>query len=290
MIRVRQVVVRDPVGALDEDRFAVDLDDECRAVLVVAGVQTHRAQADAALPAVERLRCVVGGVGVGVGGMDAHLEVMEGVLAIADGPPQGRLVDGEHHHRGRRPRSDRRGAVDHVAAPGRRETRGEDERVVRILGTGVLDVDLDAHGGAAVVVLDGDERAHRREPRDPPPLKTRGAPDAGGLQVRSPVPAEAAGHLAHHVQRVRILQRSRADPIRLGLAVLQGRREVDRERHPTPAAASQHLAHVEAVGAMLVGGATQHPAIERDRRDRVQPLEDEVDSLARDSRVDLDLA
>ena len=80
----------------------------------------------------------------------------------------------------------------------------------------------------------------------------RGLPEAGGLQVRAPVPAEAAGHLADHVERCGYAP-GRA-PMRSppASACVERAGEVDRERL---GCAGGQVADVEPVAAVLVRGA-----------------------------------
>ena len=154
---------------------------------------------------------------------------------------------------------------------------------------GPLEVDVHRDGGRRVVVRHRDQRPHRGDPGHPPALDRHGLPEAGGLQVGPPVPPEAAGHLAHHVQRLRVGARPEADPGLLGLGVLERGREVDRQRHRHPARPLGGLAHVDPVGAVHVRRARHHDPAERDGRHRVDPGEHEVDPLVVRRRRQRDL-
>ena len=190
MIRVK-VVVRDPVRALDEDGSAVDDHGERRAELVRRGVDGDGAEADSSRIAVQR-----GALTRAPRAGEPDLEVVQRVRSVTGRPPQ--LGLGHGHHDNADARSHRDCHVRAVAGDVGREVE-----VDVVTEAGPLDFDVDPDAARAVFV-DGDQWAHLPEAGRVPALEPHGLPDAGGLQVRSPIPSEATGHLAHHVERVAV--------------------------------------------------------------------------------------
>ncbi len=144
----------------------------------------------------------------------------------------------------------------------------------------MLHVDVHDEPPGPVRVQRG-QRPHRREPRHPPPLQSHRLPDAGGLQVRAPVPPKRTGHFAYGVEGVRIGPGTLPDHLLQLLRVVQRGVEPDRQRDlPVP----QPITHVEPVAAVHVRRPAQLGAVEGDRRDRVEPVEDQVDPLVTGGR------
>src|SRR5699024_8835112 len=168
-----EVVVGDPVGSLDEDRSTVDGHGEGGAVLVGFGVDGDRAKADPSLVGVDLL--IVVGEGDG--------EVVQGLIAVSDRPPQRRVGNLDDGCCGRGPE----GHVDGDVLPGDLGLQSRC-RACRN-GAGVFDVGVHLDTSGAVGV-DGDQRTHTAQSCGTPTLQTYGPPDPGGLQIRSPVPSE----------------------------------------------------------------------------------------------------
>ena len=205
---VKKMIVGDPVGALGEDAFPVDHEGERAAVLVRRGVDGDRAEAHPP--------------GVGVHGRtvgeERHAELVQRLRAIADRPPQ--LSVGDQH-------GDRRGVADHDHASFAAVHPSDDGVGVGAGGVQPC-VHLDPSGAVRV---DGHQRTDLREAYGVPRLEPDRFPQAGGLQVWSPVPTEGTGHLADRVVRVRV---GALPPAHQGFGVLgvvqRGRRAARRVR------------------------------------------------------------
>ncbi len=159
-------------------------------------VQLDRAQADAAVPAVEAL----------LADRELHVGLVERLRAVGDRPPEVGVGDPHLEHCGGA--SWGHGAGDRRVAHADAQVEGR----FHVLQARTLDVDV--HRDGRVAAGDGDERADGGQPRGAPALDARRLPEAGGLQVGPPVPAEAARHLADHVQRCRIGAGAAADALR----------------------------------------------------------------------------
>ena len=123
--------------------------------------------------------------------------------------------------------------------------------------------------------LRGHLRPHLGQSGDTPALQADRAPDPGGHQVRAPVPAEVAGHLADEV--VRLVDR-RVRPITGPLARRLGVRVRRAELHAQRIDSfDEQCADVEAVRAVHVLGAPDHGSVQQHGRDRVQALAAQVD-------------
>ena len=260
------MVVGDPVGALDEDRAPVDGDRERGAVLVVVGPQLDGAEAHPGRPAVERRAVPLVVEGEPDGG--------ERLVAVPGGPPQ------------RRP-----GHPDDDAAGGGVHRHPDPARAPAGLGAqhegacrrqaAALDVDEELDDAGAVV-LDPHDGAHPGQPGDPPAVHGHGLPEPRGAQVRPPVPAERARHLADVVERGGVGVRPLPQPVPLGERVGRRGGDVDRE---LPPGAVRERPDVEPVRPVHVERPAEQRAAERHRGDGVDAGEDEVDPLVVRGRV-----
>ncbi len=215
---------------------------------------------------------MLGGVhGLSVG-QQCHGQVVAGLRAVPDRPPQVRL---RYEHGGHAGVAVHRDAGLLAAHSGQQLQPG---------GARALDVHVDLHPAGAVGVH-GHQRACGGEPGGVPALQPDGLPDARGLQVGAPVPAERAGHLADHVERVRV---GVVAPAQLRLDLLgvgQGGAEGDHQLVRAPA---QRPAHVEAVAAVHVPRGAEQLAVQLDRGHRVEAVEDQLDPLVGAGRVRLE--
>ena len=117
---------------------------------------------------------------------------------------------------------------------------------------------------------------HGSEPGDAPALDAHRPPDPGGDEARSPVPAEVGGHLAHVVVGLPVGVRTVAVPLASLVGHHRGRGECHLERVRSR---PHHRRGVEAVRAVLVLGAAEDDAVERDGGERVESIEHELDPL-----------
>lgn len=256
----REDVVGDPVHAACEDAFAVDDEGESGAVRVRRAVHFHGPEADPPVPGVEGALFATG-----TGGFfdEREFQVVQGLAAVAAGPPQvgvGHLKC-QHHVR----------PLHRAARLGESASDGgaHGERAGRPL-RGPLDLhpQLDAAGAA----VDRHQRAYAGQPGRRPPLQPDRAPDTGGHQGRTPVPAEAARHLADVLEgfRVDVGALPGQCPHRGRLVVRGG--EVHLQQPVAPG-------DVEAVAPVHVPGAAQFPSVQGDGRGGVQAVEDQVRPL-----------
>jgi hypothetical protein len=121
-------------------------------------------------------------------------------------------------------------------------------------------------------------RKRRRNPRlrhpcPAPAFQPHRLPDARCHQGRTPVPAEIARHLAHQVAGSRIVVRPVAVVLLHLRAIGIGRAEDDAQ---LVRARLQPLRHIEAIGAVHVEGPADLFAVERNCRDRVESVEDQL--------------
>lgn len=218
---------------------------------------------------------------------------------MAARPPEGGVRDGERHRAGVDRESPSCGGHQ---ATGR---VGDLDIDVDVVGSCPLELDVQVDLTGAV---DGDHGSHRGEAGRRPRLDADRLPDARRDEHGPPVPAEVAGHLADRVVGVGVAdERARPEPILRLLGVGEGRGEVDREvaalrllavavtvvvavavTVAIPVPRAQDGSEVEAVRPVLVARAADLGAVEGERRDGVEPLGDEVDSLVAGS-VDLDV-
>src|SRR5690606_2064557 len=140
------------------------------------------------------------------------------------------------------------------------------------IGAFDLDVRVDDTGRA----VDIDERAHGCDTRGRPGLDADRLPDPGGGDVDAPVPAEARRHLAQSVVRVVVHMEALAVQCRACMRGRDGRVELDPQ---LVAPVDEGAPDVEAVRAMLVLGAADLDTVERDGREGVEPLGDELAAL-----------
>ncbi len=261
---VRERVVRDPVRPAHPDGHPVDDEPEGRAVLVGLHLERRGAEADAAGGRVE-VRAL---------GQQLDDDVVERLVTVRPRPPQVHLGhDDVDLHRvgvGRH--------LDPHPGDGRRE--GERRGTVTGPGrAGALDLRDHAHApgrgrqGLARLAHDRRVDAHLGETRDRPGLEPHRAPDPGRRGVGAPVPAEAARHLAHRVERVLVDLRPVAQEQALPVGVRDGGREPDRE---LVLPLDEQRADVEPVGAVHVRRGADDRAVQPDLRDGVEAVEDEV--------------
>ena len=247
-------VVGNPVDPAGEDRDTVHPEREGGAVLVGGRVELDGAEPDAPAPAVQPSRRA----------RQRHLDRVQPLVPVAVRPPQ--LGVGDRH------------VDDHAGLPGRQgrghaltaEPHLDRQRAVRTRRPLNLDVRAQPTDGA----VDLGQRPHRRDPRPGPGLQRQGPPDAGRHQVRAPVPTEVSGHLADRVERVGVDVRAGtqfpAHPL--------GRRHAGGEGDgELVAAGPQPGTHGDPVRAMHVLRRGDELAVQPDRRDRVQPEDDQVD-------------
>ena len=195
-------------------------------------------------------------------GQQLDPQVREGLCAVAARPPQGRVGDVD---------DEGGGAADHLGLDATSLAVGAD----RQRGSGVSS-HVGVHLDPADPVDDRHEGPYRGQPGRAPALDPRLPPDAGGHEVRAPVPPEVAGHLADRVERVgvRVHPGLLVDARLLGGGQLGG--EVDDE---LGLAGPHQIGDVEPVCAVLVLRGPEDVVAEPHLRDGVQPVEDQLDVL-----------
>ena len=241
----QQIVLGDIVGAHGKDVHAVDAVAEALAPIVPAAGDRHRAQADAAAPAVERRPARREPDGDGI----------QRLLAEARGPPELRRVDDDFAVLARAGED----------APVRPCDGDADRRPAR---RDARHMGLHAQSDAALLVLlqhqhvpdagrvDADERDI--------------APDAGIRQARAPVPAEHAVGLAQKRETDHRVGAAVGRVFGVGLAdklCRRGKADLD----PVFPLAQQRL-DVVLPDAVHVVGPADGRAVEGDFSQRVQPL------------------
>src|SRR2546430_491511 len=177
-------VVGDPVGAAYEHGYVVDHDGERRAVGVRGGVQAYRPEADLLRPAVQR---------AAVARLQGEVEVVARLVAVPPGEPARRVADLEA--------DDGLGVYGDLGVCAADAGDHGERRVPGALDRDV-DLDLAVHSG---------QWADLGDSCGVPGVQPDGAPDSGGDQRRSPVPAEVARHLADVLVRLGIGSRPGAE-------------------------------------------------------------------------------
>ena len=205
---------------------------------------------------------MVGHRRAGIG--DGQAEVIAVRLAVASGGP---ALHGGH------PSRERRLALTggHIGGHG-----GSADLDLDLDGghrAGRVPLELDVRVQHPVGAVEGGQRPHRSQPDVAPGLDGDRAPHARAGQVGAPVPAIAASHLADGVEGVRVHVGPGAQL--LGQPLGGGDRCLE-PHHQLVAARDQQGAHVEAVRAVLVGGAGQLGAVQGEDSDGVETLGDEV--------------
>ncbi len=236
----RKGVVGYPVRPPYEHRGVVDPQLEPCTARVVGRVDLDRTESDPHRTGIVRR---------------AHDEFMPCLRTESPGPPQFRVVDRELDHgpvatdRGGRAASD---LARHLDA------------LVRI----AFQVHRDAHRA----VRPG-RRTDRVDARPTPAFDRDRPPNAGGDHVRSPVPAEVAGGLAHHGVWVRVGLGPAAESVHRRRGDLERRVELNHQR---VRANHEDVAHIEAIAPVLVGDLAYQRAVERDRGRGVKTVAGEV--------------
>ena len=242
-------VIGDPVGAADVDVLAVDADGEGAAVGIRCGVELDGAESDAAGPGFLPR---------------AHRDVVERLGAVSARPPEFSLRHLDRDH-------DRRGAGCDIQ-PGRVPTRDRRRDADRLRARLPLEVDLEAHDASGAVR--DREWAHGGEAHPGPAVDADRLPDAGGHDIRSPVPTEVARGLADRVEGVVVDVRAGAEQLLLLAGVLDRRAEGDDE--VVVGVGTQEARDIPAVRPVLVLRARHLGAVEHDGGDRVESLGHEI--------------
>ena len=246
-----EAVRRNPVGALREHRPAVDDKLERLAPAVGVPVERDRAQADAARPPVHDRS---------VRPDELDREVVKRLGALAVGPPErgifdfGFLIFDSRDHLPRE--RDRAAEEQRVIGPS--EFRGECQE--------------DAAGGPVLL-----RHAHALEAVAGPTLEADIAPDPGGDQPRAPVPPELALLFPDDraaADRVVDVARPVPGPVRPDVR----HRAVKKDCQLVPALAKEP-GDVPPVAEEHVLRAADLPAVEADRRDRVESVRHEFHHL-----------
>ena len=195
-----------------------------------------------------------------------NVELVQGLPAVRMRPPalDDACIDGDR----------RAGVVDlvhrcrHLGALGVAERDGDSLAGARRRGDDQLDA-------APIAVGDHRRRPDRHQAVDAPAAHGDGAPDSRCRQRWPPIPAPAARHLAEVVERP--IERCRR-PVTFigpqGIAMSGGRPEGDDQ---FVVAFDQSRSDVEPVGPVHVLGRAEDLAVERDRCQRVEAVEAELD-------------
>ncbi len=252
------MIIGNPVHAFDEHRSAVDRDGEGGADVIGRGVQFDAAKSQPALPAIEFM----------IAGGQYESQLSQRLLAVANGPPYRRIRDVNDECR--RGTAMINCALDTLAE----NVSGQDERRFRIK-TFQFNPQLHPTGPT---IVESHERHYLSYPRNAPTLQPHRLPETSRAQVRPPVPAKAAGHLANEVERRRVWPGAVSKSLAFGFGVRGGRMKINLQFERS---ATDVGGNVEAVRAVHVVGASQLDLLQPHGPDSVDAVKDKIDTLVR---------
>ena len=260
-------VVGNPVVAVRVHRHVVDVDLERTADVVGTGVHMHGTEADMAVP--ERFLGITGG----------DVDIVQRLVAVADGPPQLRFRHGDRQH-------GLVAAFGHDAIDGQIRAEAGDfgvhrhgltDRMGIVRGhdasfAGAFDFDVHVEQSGAVGG-DVDQRTDGCDAYAGPGVDADLAPDAGVGHVDAPIPAEGIARLADLVEGVVFGVRIVATGLFHVVGFTHGGCEGDGQ---FVGAVSEQTAHIPTVGTVEVAGGGDRAAVQCDVGDGVEAVGHQV--------------